>query len=371
MASMGRFRGAAFVLAVMACAAPAVAQGIPGTRAYVEGQKGWEAIRDGRHQDAAAAFALALDAEPRDPSIHFGAGVAAHLLGRPTTAQHELERALELAPSLTDASLLLADILYRASDITGAIRVYESALPYAPASETLTTRLEALRREAAVHGGFLESHGAHFTVLFEGAADAELASRVIDILEAAYWRVSTALAIYPERTITVVLYTQEQFRDITRSPQWAAAAYDGRIRLPVRGSDEDPRELERVIVHEFTHALVQTLTRRGVPMWLHEGLAVMFEPTGDAWIDEELSRTPTRLPLKRLIDSFGDLSGADARLAYAQSAAIVRTLFDSGGPLTVGAILQDIARGDTFATAFEQRMFMSYDTFISGLETGH
>jgi len=363
--------GTAFALAAMVCAGPAVAQGIPGTRAYVEARKGWEAIRDGRHQDAAAAFALALDAEPRDPSIHFGVGVAAYLLGQPTAAQHELERAIELAPALTDASLLLANILYRASDINGAIRVYESAREYAPANETLLTRLDALRTEAAVHSDFLESQGAHFTVLFEGAADAQLANLVIDMLEAAYWRVSTALAIYPERTITVVLYTQQQFSDITRSPQWAAAAYDGRIRLPVRGADTNPSELERVLIHEFTHALVQALTPHGVPQWLHEGLAVMFEPSGDAWVDEQLANAPSRLPLKRLTDGFGDLSGAEARLAYAQSGAIVQTLFNRGGPLAVGAILQDMARGDPFATAFEQRMFMSYNTFFSGLETGY
>jgi tetratricopeptide (TPR) repeat protein len=367
---MSWFRGAAFALAVMVCAAPVLAQGIPGARAYVEAQKGWEAIRDGRHQDGAEAFALALDAEPRDPSNHFGSGLAAYLLGQPTVAQHELERALELSPSLTDASLVLGNVLYRASDIAGAIRVYEAAMEFGPADDTLRTRLDELRQEAVVHGNFLESHGAHFTVLFEGAADAELASRVIDILEAAYWRVSNALAIYPERTITVVLYTHEQFRDITQSPQWAAAAYDGRIRLPVGGADANPGELERVIVHEFTHALVQTLTPRGVPMWLHEGLAVMFEPNGDAWIDEQLSRTSTRLPLERLAGSFGDLSWDDARIAYAQSAGIVRALFESGDPLTVGAVLQDIARGDTFTVAFEQRMSMSYDTFLTGLASG-
>ncbi|MDA1183509.1 MAG: tetratricopeptide repeat protein [Acidobacteria bacterium] len=346
------------------------AQSNPTARAQVEAQRGWEAVRDGRNQDAAEAFALALDAEPSDPSPHFGAGVAAYLLGRPTVAQHSLERALELAPGLTDASMLLATVLYRASDIAGAIRVYEAALEYAPEDGTLRTRLDDLHQEAAVHGSFLESQGAHFTILFEGAADPELTSRVSNILEAAYWRVSTALAVYPERPITVVLYTQEQFRDITQSPQWAAAAYDGRIRLPVGGADTDPDELERVIVHEFTHALVQTLTPRGVPMWLHEGLAVMFEPNGEAWIDEQLSRTPSRLPFERLAGSFGDLSGDDARLAYAQSAGIVRALFESGGPLTVGSILQDIARGDTFVIAFEQRMFMSYDAFLAGLASG-
>lgn len=219
--------------------------------------------------------------------------------------------------------------------------MYESALQHAPAEKTALARLDALRREVAVHSDFFESRGTHFSVLFEGPADATLASRAMEILEAAYWRVSTALAIYPERTITVVLYTQEQFRDITRSPQWAAAAYDGRIRIPVRGADAGPRELERVVIHEFTHALVQSVAPRGVPMWLQEGLAVMFEPEGAAWSEGQLSNVSARLPLPRLTASFAALSGAEARLAYAQSSAMVRALFDSGGPLAVGAVLQD------------------------------
>jgi tetratricopeptide (TPR) repeat protein len=344
---------------------------VPGGRAYAESRNAWDAIRDGRHGDAATAFAAALDAEPRDPSLHLGAGLAAHLLGQPTAAQHALERALELAPSLTPASLLLGDILYRGSDIAGAIQVYQSALKYAPDDKPLTGRLQSLRREAAVHNDFMASHGTHFTVLFEGPADAAVANHAIAMLEAAYWRVSTALAIYPERTITVVLYTQQQFRDITRSPQWAAAAYDGRIRLPLRGADADLGELERVITHEFTHALIQSVAPRGVPLWLHEGLAVMFEPDGAAWSQQQLATESARLPFSRLAESFERLSGSGARLAYAQSAAVVRTLFDGGGPLAIGALLQDLARGESFAAAFEQRFFQSYESFITNVEAAH
>ena len=344
---------------------------LPGSRTYIEARKGWDAIRDRRNADAAAAFAAALDADPRDPTLHLGAGLAAHLLGQPTAAQHSLERALELAPSLTQASLLLGDILYRGSDIAGAIQVYEAAQKYAPDDKTLSDRLRALRQEASVHGDFLASHGAHFTVLFEGPADAAVADHATTLLEAAYWRVSTALAIYPERTMTVVLYTQEQFRDITRSPQWAAASYDGRIRLPIRGADADLRELERVVAHEFTHALIQHVAPRGVPLWLHEGLAVMFEPDGAAWSQEQLAQEPARLPLKRLAESFEPLSGSEARVAYAQSAAIVRALFEAGGPLAIGALLQDLARGESFPTAFEQRFFQTYQGFIRNLEATH
>lgn len=364
---MSCLRVGVFALAVSMYGAPLVAQGVSGTPAYLAGRSGWEAIRDGRHQDAAQAFAVAVDAEPRDPSLHLGAGLTAFLLGQPTAARQSLERALALAPSLTGASLLLGDILYRASDIAGAIQVYESARQHAPNDKTLHARLERLRREAALHDRFFASHGAHFTVLFEGPADEALAARAIEVLEAAYWRVATALATYPEHVITVVLYTQEQFHGITRSPQWAAAAYDGRIRVPVRGTDADSRELERVLVHEFTHSLIQSVAPRGVPMWLHEGLAVAFEPDGASWAETQLARSETRLPLARLAESFAPLSTAEARLAYAQSAAIVRALFEYSGAGAVGALVQDIARGDTFAVAFERHFLMTYDAFIDAL----
>jgi tetratricopeptide (TPR) repeat protein len=360
--------GVLLLVALWLGAPQALAQGIPGTRANVAGRKGWDAIKEGRNQDAADAFAIAVDAEPRDPSLHVGAGLAAYLLGKPTAAQQSLERALSLAPSFTTASLLLGDILYREGDAAGAVRVYEAALKYEPANATVKERLDKAQRESDLHGGFYQSQGAHFTVLFEGPADQQLATRALEILETAYWRVTTALSTFPERVIPVVLYTQEQFHDITRSPQWAAGAYDGRIRIPMRGALSNERELERVLTHEFTHALVQGVAPRGVPTWLNEGLAVMFEPDGEGWTDLQLAASDTRLTLEQLGRGFGGLSTGDARIAYAQSAAVVRALLDQGGPAVVVAVLQDLARGDAFDAALERRLAMPFDTFIASLE---
>jgi tetratricopeptide (TPR) repeat protein len=331
--------------------------------------RAWAALRAGQHDDAAGAFALAINATPNDPTLHFGAGMAEYLLGRPTVAQHSLERALALAPQFTAASLLLGDILYRGSDLDTALRVYEAALAYAPADKMLNARIEALRREAALHRDFFQSQGSHFTVLFEGPADEALARRAIEILESAYFRVGAALSTFPERVVTVVLYTREQFRDITRSPQWAAGAYDGRIRIPVQGVDSDSQELERVLTHEFTHALVQSIAPRGVPTWLNEGLAVLFEPTGEAWTDTQLSNPGPRLPLEQLAGSFERLAKDEARLAYAQSAGLVRAMLNHGGPAAVVGVLQDLAAGESFPSALERRLFISYDTFIAGLQS--
>jgi hypothetical protein len=355
-------------LMIVLAAPYGAAQGIPGTKAHVEGRAGWAAIREGRHQDAADAFNAAVTAEPRDPSLHLGAGLAAYLLGQVSAAQESLARALALSPSLTSASLLLGDIHHRNNELDDAVRVYEKALTYAPDDKTLTARLARVREEAALHSGFFQSQGAHFTVLFEGPSDEELSRKVLEVLEGAYWRVGTELLTFPERIIPVVLYTEEQFRDITRSPGWAAAAYDGRIRVPVRGALSNPEELDRVLTHEFTHALVQSIAPRGVPTWLNEGLAVAFEPKGPAWSDAQLGSSRYRIPLQRLAAGFDRLSGGQARMAYAQSGAAVRALLEQAGAPAMVALLQDIGRGEDFDAAFERRMLMTYASFAASLD---
>ena len=362
---------ASILCAVLLVPSATLGQVISGTRVAAAGRAGWEAIRAGRAADAAKAFADALDAEPRDPSLHLGAGLAAHLMSQPTAARHALQQALALAPEYTPASLLLGEILYRGSDLDGAIRVYEEAAAHPPAERQLqrqlTARLAEWRKEAAVHSAFFQTQGAHFTVLFEGPADEALARRAVERLEAAYWRVGTALSTYPEELITVVLYTQQQFRDITRSPDWAAAAYDGRIRVPMRGALTRAEELDRVLAHEFTHALVRSIAPRGVPTWLNEGLAVLFEPEGLAWATRQLTESDTRLSHERLAAGFGGLSTAHARLAYAQSAvAVDRFIALAGTPAVVG-LLHDLAQGEPFSGAFERRALVPFDAFVTGL----
>lgn len=218
--------------------------------------------------------------------------------------------------------------------------------------------------EASIENGFFASYGAHFTVLFEGPSDEALARRAVDLLDAAYYRIGAELYTFPDRTITVMLYTEQQFRDVTRSPEWAAAAYDGRIHVPMRGALARPEELERVLAHEFTHALVQSIAPRGVPTWLHEGLAVYFEQPAGAATNERRSASGDWIPLQKLAGSFAGLSPADARTAYAQSAAVVGRLLDQSGPAALVALLHDLARGESLPAAFERRMLIPYDTVV-------
>jgi tetratricopeptide (TPR) repeat protein len=323
----------------------------------------WEALNAGRIQDAAAAFDEVLRSGPQQATVLLGAGVTARLQGRNDDARRFLVDALKLEPALTPASLLLGSVLYQTGDLDGAIETYQRALALDPKNPQLTRQLEAWRKEADLHSGFRQTLGDHFTVLFEGPAEAELADRAVTLLEADYWRIGTALSTYPTDVITVILYTRDQFRDITRSPAWAGGAFDGRIRVPVQGALQNSAEFERVLAHEFTHALIQSLAARGVPTWLHEGLADCFDGSDFRRKEEQVRQAETRLPLARLEGSFSDLTAKEAALAYAQSAVAVHTLLDEAGAPAMVSLLSDLGRGVPFASAFERHMLMSYADF--------
>jgi tetratricopeptide (TPR) repeat protein len=324
---------------------------------------GWQAIDAGDAQKAQLHFAEALRGAATEPTVLLGAGLAAHLLGQADNSRRFLVDALKYQPSLTAASLLLGEVLYRADDIQAAIHTYEQALVHAPEHPVLTKRLAEWQKEAALHDRFAQKLGDHFTVLFEGPAEAALAAKAVEILEAAYWRLGSVLYTYPPDIVTVVLYTREQFRDVTQSPDWAGGAFDGRIRVPVRGALENLAAFERVLTHEYTHAVVRSLAPRGVPQWLNEGLAMYFEG-GDISAHVELARDAERPhPLTTLEGSFAKMDGNAAALAYAQSAAAVKRLMDEAGAPAIVGILTDLGRGLPFAEAFQRHANMSYADF--------
>jgi tetratricopeptide (TPR) repeat protein len=315
-------------------------------------REAWLALEEARYKDAESAFSRALAATPDDPALLVGAAIVARRLGQTARARDVLARALQIDPALAPASQLLGTLLYESGDVEGAIRVYEAALVRAPGHEAMQARVEGWRKELALHSGFLTATGGHFAVLFEGPAEQEVAGAAIDILEQAYTRIGDYLQTFPADTLTVVLYTDQQFRDITRTPEWSGGVFDGRIRLPVRGGLGDRKELERVLTHEYVHALVYGLGAIRMPVWLNEGLATALEPGGLQRAKEELSNARSLIPLAELRTSFAALPADRVQLAYAESAVAAQDILDQVGPAHVVGLFRDLASGSDLDVAF-------------------
>ena len=261
---------------------------------------GFAAIGAGDAHRATEAFRDALTADPKNARLHLGAGIAAYLERRDGDARAALERALTIDPSLAPAREMLGQVLRRQGDLAGAIRVYDALIALKPDRADAAATLDRWRRELELHDRMLQAVGSQFTVAFEGPAETLIASRALESLNRAYWRIGAVLGTYPASPIAVVLYTNEQFRDITRAPTWSAAAYDGTIRVPMRGALEEVDELDRVLAHEFTHALVRTLASRGVPAWLNEGLATALEQENLSWAEARLREGDGAVTLRGL-----------------------------------------------------------------------
>ena len=333
-------------------------------------QAGWDAIDANRLPQATAIFTEAIALDPKNAALRFGAGFAAFLQRHDEDARQHLERALALDPRLTRARVPLAQVARRQGDFNEAIRLLEIAVAELPGEAGLRDTLARWLRERELHERMRLTVGDFFTVSFEGPEDAQLAAQALDSLTRAYWRISDVFNAFPQKSVPVVLYTREQFRDITRSPQWAAAAYDGIIRVPVRGAGEKGEDLDRVLAHEFAHALIRSLATRGVPAWLNEGLATVLESDDLGWATKVVGKVGKLPPLRRLAAPFGKLSGGDAVYAYAASAVAARRLLDEAGGPAVANLLRDLGDGVDFEGAFERRIQKSLADFEASLAAG-
>ena len=257
-------RALAILVLTLSSAAPLFAQS-----SVVElNEAGWKALRNTDNDRAAALFNEALTLRPNDPVLLLGFGASAHALGKQQEAMKRLRRALELDPRLTIAARLLGRIAYAEGDAELAIRTYENALKHTPGDAELTGQLEAWRRDAEVHRSFEDRRFDRFRVMFEGHEEASLAAQATSVFNSAFWRIGEKLGEYPTNTIVTILYTEKQFRDITRAPEWSGGQYRRADPHPGRG-----RLTEARVVRARVDARVDACDCRRDRAGRHPGLA--------------------------------------------------------------------------------------------------
>src|SRR5262249_3163255 len=140
---------------------------------------------------------------------------------------------------------------------------------------------------------FVKLESTHFRATFADDEDRSTVNVVLDAMEEAYDIVGAKFDYYPEGRAPVVLYTQQDFHTITRTPDWAGGVFDGRIKIPVRGLTRSDPNLPRTARHEYAHSVVGRLSAGRCPVWLNEGLAVWAEEAQDgerqAWAENKVA----------------------------------------------------------------------------------
>jgi len=326
-------------------------------------------LQQGDHRGARDAFEEALRYVDTDSAAHLGLGIASFHLKDERAAERELGRAIELKPREKIAYQVLGDLAYRRDDLGAAMAQWEKALEIDPSDAALSARLDRIRREHRTEKDFNRDVTSHFSIKYEGREKIEAGRIVLRILEDAYGEVGRALSSYPEQEIAVILYTNQQFQEVTDAPGWSGGLYDGKIRIPIGGIEQETPGLRRLLFHEYTHAVVRAITRR-VPTWLNEGLAQYFEGREVGSRQKEMLRQLAqsgKMPaLRDMEGSFMGLSGTQASLAYLISLSAVQHLADRYGMYRIKMMLDDLSKGIDPGQAINNALLLSPEEFERG-----
>lgn len=307
---------------------------------------GWQALRAGRPDEAAGHFEQGLLETPDVPALLRGRGLAAVHAGRLDDALGPLEHsvAADFDPHVT---LLLARLYDQRDDARRAMFHLRALLEREPGHETARRLLAKIDREQRAETGFHRDTTAHFVLKYRGAAHDDARRAIARALEVAWERVGGQLGYRPAQRVTVVLYEDREFRDVTQVHGWVGGLFDGKIRLPIAATTPPTAQLERLIVHEYAHAAIHDLSRGRAPRWLQEGLAQALE---GATPDRDL-RVPGRLTLSGLEALITHAEPTRARAGYDIALWVVSDLLARGGTEGARALLGRLAAGDSIAAA--------------------
>ena len=261
-----------------------------------------------------------------------------------------------------DAARLAGWADYGLNRISDAVAEWKRAQELQPSPE-VAKALERAQRDAQTESEFREGLSNHFIVKYSGTAEPGLARNIVNTLEIHYSDICDALNFTPAEPIGVILYTNQQFADITRAPGWAGAINDGRIRLPVQGVTVVNDQLSRILKHELTHSFIQQKTRGRCPTWLNEGIA--------QWMEGIRSKPYARAlaaefdaghvsPLRDLEATWMNLSESTAGIAYAWSEAVVEEIVADGGTIDLNRILDALQNSPSGESALRTALHLDY-----------
>lgn len=309
-----------------------------------------------KSSDYLTAARIFRELSEKEKSACKGAGFSYFRLGDMTNAIGFLEKAVEHNGSDFAVRKILAFAYYKTDNIEKSLQHAAAGLSISK-DEQLQTLFEKLGRDMKAQQGYVHESSDHFKVIYNGYNHGSLDREIAGILEDAYRHIGNELDYFPSEAVTVILYTDREFRDTTLAPVWSGGIYDGKIRLPVKDMEGQAGILRKVLFHEYTHAVVHSLSAN-CPLWINEGLAEYFSGVNPGKIGQVI-------PLTRLERSFDGLNANNVGIAYAESYSAVSWLIERHGAYKVKDMLMSVSNGGDIEKAFQGSFGTTYSAFVS------
>ncbi len=330
---------------------------------------GWQELTNNDTEMAKTHFTNSLLYSHSDSSTYKGLGRAYELQGELDSAEENYRTAIELNPNDDELIMHLGLVLYQNNKLGEALEYLKQYYDRYPDDVNAKNLIAKIELEYSVEETYDIKEGSHFIVKYEGGSREVVGKFLLTTLEQVYETVGVNLGRYPTKKITVVLYSNKEFKDVTRSPDWAGALFDGKIRIPIKGLSGRTNELTRMVTHEYTHAVIFDIAGPNCPVWLHEGMAQYMEKADVAKADElilEYYKRYEDIPsLKDFSGGFMGLGNNEAYFAYMLSLSGTNYLIKTYGMSFIRELLIGLGEGKEFDEAFYDVYLVSFDDFMS------
>jgi tetratricopeptide (TPR) repeat protein len=311
---------------------------------------------------AIALLRQARKMAPDDPAIIANLSNVYGNLIISTYRRGDYKKVLELGAEARRDSLKNAAIYYLNAQAfcldnrtDSAIHLLEEGNRLLPGNSEISRRLDQLKSETGAEQGFEQGRSGYFDIKFQGGENRAVSDEVLMMLEEIRDRVGSELGNRIQGNTSVILYSDQQFRDITHLASWAGAAFDGKIRVPVANYRDDRPLLKKVLTHEFTHAAIYDLVGGRCPSWLNEGLAMLLEGQVP---DEQVY-----LPLNRLQRPFTAMDEEHALQAYQASLSAAYYLTRQYDWAFIRLLFSKMQQGSDFSASFKAAYGFSVEEF--------
>ncbi len=302
--------------------------------AYAYLGRGYQLLASGDFAAARESFVEGRRYNEDDVRFWQGEAMTLYKQGHYAEAASTLNQALGIAPDNSDVYRLLGQSHYADGRMAEAVDALTRSSELGGSADTVKL-LEKVQREWLIEQEMGQEVRGHFQLSFvDGGQGARLATAILETLEDAYTEIGSNLAYYPDVRVPVLLYSHKDFSAVTRSPDWAGAVYDGKIRLPLGGMHHMTDQLKAMLYHEYSHVLVHFMANRHVPVWLNEGLAesagrrIYSVPMVDL---QKVAKANQLINWDDLAKPFTGLADDQVKLGYEQSYSLVNFMIDRYG----------------------------------------
>lgn len=224
--------------------------------------------------------------------------------------------------------------------------------------------------------GFSETVTENFIIKYT-PIDEQYVPTIASAAEESYDQVTNFFNYTPLQKTVIVVYPDSV--SLAKSFGWdknekAMGVYwAGSIRILspsqwISGKIDEEFYKDGPMVHEFTHLIVDDLTKGNYNRWWTEGIAQYVEKkiTGFQFTDPYQNKPPSFFKLKELEKNFNQL---EQSTAYWQSLKIVEYIVDNYGEDKLFAILDNLGKGNNMSLAIENVLKIDYNSFANDFYT--